>query len=260
MILRQLSLRAGLALALLLALCTPLLHAHSLYVCKDASPSTALAGRLFTFHVSGGHLASTVVVSVPVGGCTFVANGPNLTYTVSEDDAPGTVLTSVWAAPSNSLATWTFPQRSARVEVLGEQSTYVHFVNSVLTELSGRWTGGGSIFTNSGERVTHGFELHCDASVTPNRLEINFGGDRFHLTSLTSAYCFINSAGVPEIIGSGTGEYNGNTGYHISFVFTDAGEPGIHDYASYVITGPNSQTILSVAGNLDHGNQDYHKQ
>jgi len=35
----------------------------------------------------------------------------------------------------------------------------------------GRMTGGGSIFTDTGMRVTHGFELHCDATREPNNLE-----------------------------------------------------------------------------------------
>ncbi|OLD61385.1 MAG: hypothetical protein AUI33_14645 [Ignavibacteria bacterium 13_1_40CM_2_61_4] len=29
-------------------------------------------------------------------------------------------------------------------------------------------TGGGSVFTETGVRVTHGLELHCDANDQPN--------------------------------------------------------------------------------------------
>ena len=245
--------------AVVLAVCSPLVHANDLYICKDSSPSGALSGDIFTFHVTGGHLTSAVTVSVPVGHCVYVAQGANLQYNVSEDPYPGTVLSNVSAVPSNGLLSWQFPQRSALVEVF-QQSTYVHFTNSVQTEALGRWTGGGSIFTTSDERVTHGFELHCDPSHTPNRLEINFGGNRFHLSTLVTATCYFNRSGIPVIVGTGRGTYNGTTGYTIHFTFTDAGEPGRHDYASYLISGPNNQTILSASGYLTFGNHDYHKQ
>src|SRR5438093_804569 len=66
----------------------------------------------------------------------------------------------------------------------------------------GRMTGGGSIFTSSsdffvpaGTRITHGFELHCDASELPNNLEVNIhqangAGATFHLDTLTTASCW----------------------------------------------------------------------
>src|SRR5882672_5886748 len=59
----------------------------------------------------------------------------------------------------------------------------------------GRMTGGGSVFTTdgtevqTGDRVTHGFEIHCGAEngtiPLPNNLEINWSGNRFHLDYLT---------------------------------------------------------------------------
>src|SRR3954453_19059186 len=60
--------------------------------------------------------------------------------------------------------------------------------------LPGRMTGGGSIFTDSGVRVTHGFELHCSPESgptrEPNNLEINWdSGNHFHLNTLTSGDC-----------------------------------------------------------------------
>ena len=58
--------------------------------------------------------------------------------------------------------------------------------------LEGRMTGGGSVFTAGGARVTHGFELHCDTLDVPNRLEINWPGHRFHLESLISATCSLD--------------------------------------------------------------------
>ena len=50
-------------------------------------------------------------------------------------------------------------------------------------------TGGGSIFTADGTRVTHGFELHCDPNISPNKLEVNFDGNSFHLEQLTYVNC-----------------------------------------------------------------------
>ena len=58
----------------------------------------------------------------------------------------------------------------------------------------GRMTGGGSIFTESGTRVTHGFELHCDIDVGPNNLQVNFDGNSFHLESLTAVNCYDDPA------------------------------------------------------------------
>jgi len=122
----------------------------------------------------------------------------------------------------------------------------------------GRYTGGGSIFTSGGVRVTHGFELHCSIADVPNNLEINFDGDSFHLESLTSVHCTFPS-GIPTITGTGTGRYNGVSGATITFLFTDEGEPGTSDDASYLIVAGGS-TILSASADLTFGNQQFHAQ
>ena len=62
----------------------------------------------------------------------------------------------------------------------------------LLASVQGRMTGGGSVGMledNPGFRITHGFELNCNASKSPNSLEVNWGGHRFHLESLTSNSC-----------------------------------------------------------------------
>jgi hypothetical protein len=246
----------------LLSLATPLLHANDLVICKD-SASGALQNKAFTFDVSGGNLSRTSIVSVTVGQCVTVASGPNLVYTITEEAFNDSILTNVTAsgfdnsgAPVNGLVSpWSFPQRTVIVKVFTGNTT-VHFTNT--ESIKGRFTGGGSIFTSSGVRVTHGFELHCDPADVPNNLEINFDQNRFHLTSLTTASCFIDSSGVAVIIGSGTGLYNGIAGYTISFTFTDAGEPGIHDQAIYDIVGPGNTPILSTGNFLNKGNQQFH--
>jgi hypothetical protein len=137
---------------------------------------------------------------------------------------------------------------------------------STETYYQGRMTGGGSCVTASA-RVTHGFELHCDATVEPNNLEINFSGNRFHLESLDSAFCLDTdivqkppTAPFDTYIGSGTGRYNGVSGYAIDFTFTDAGEPGKNDTVDYLIIAPNGSVVLDVNEcPLTFGNHQAHR-
>lgn len=145
----------------------------------------------------------------------------------------------------------------------------------------GRMTGGGSIFTPAGVRVTHGFELHCNASIMPNRLQINIHTpqrDRFHLESLTSATCLDDPAIAPPppaapfdtYTGVGTGRFNGVSGFTINWTFTDAGEPGTSDQASYLIWLDSNGNDVVDAGevpvlqvgltNLTFGNHQAHPE
>jgi hypothetical protein len=132
--------------------------------------------------------------------------------------------------------------------------------------IPGQMTGGGSIISN-GLRVTQGMTLNCDAAYTPQRLEINWDGNRFHLEQLNSAFCSDNPsidagqpyAGFNTYTGSGLGRLNGVSGATIDWVFTDSGEPGSTDFASYTIRDANGNVILTASGNLDKGNQQAHK-
>jgi hypothetical protein len=131
-----------------------------------------------------------------------------------------------------------------------------------------RWmTGGGSVFTSSGVRVTHGFELYCSLSDGPNNLQVNWGkGNKFHLTSLTSAACTDDPAISPNpptatfdtYTGSGTGTYNGQAGATADWTFTDAGEPGTNDTATLTIKNAANVVVLSVSGTLNSGNHQAH--
>jgi hypothetical protein len=131
--------------------------------------------------------------------------------------------------------------------------------------LPGRMTGGGSIFAGS-MRITHGMELNCDATQNPQNLQINWQGNRFHLQQLTSAFCsndpYINpappEAGFNTFTGSGIGRLNGRAGATIDFTFTDAGEPGTSDTASYSIYNSSGALVLTGSGTLDKGNQQAH--
>ena len=128
-------------------------------------------------------------------------------------------------------------------------------------------TGGGSVFTQDGKRVNHGFEIHCNPDIEPQNLEVNFGGNRFHLTEMTSAFCedteldqLPRPAPFDTFTGTGEGRFNGVDGYHIEFVFTDAGEPGKKDTAEIMITDPSNALVLFVSGELRSGNQQAHPE
>jgi len=151
-----------------------------------------------------------------------------------------------------------------------------------LAWLPGRMTGGGSVFTSSatqgsvaGDRVTHGFELHCGAEdgtiPLPNNLEINWSGNRFHLDFLTFANCSDDptiepqppSAPFDTFEGFGKGSYNGEAGASIHFIFTDAGEPGRADTAQITVWSgdySSSPIVLQVdRAVLTFGNHQAHK-
>jgi len=130
-----------------------------------------------------------------------------------------------------------------------------------------RMTGGGSVFTKNPGRVTHGFELHCDASKLPNRLEVNWDkGNKFHLENLTSAVCVDDPnldeeqpvAGFDTYKGKGTGRYNGVSGATAEWKFTDDGEPGTTDHVKLEIKDVSNVVVLSVSGLLDRGNHQAH--
>ena len=140
-------------------------------------------------------------------------------------------------------------------------------IESEPTGATGRMTGGGSVFTVDGERVTHGFEIHCDLR-EPNNIEVNWpGGNNFHLTELTGALC-TDSPAIEQkppvapfdtFIGTGTGKLNNTDGARIEFVFVDAGEPGNLDTVSIQVFDENDNLVLDVSGPLDRGNQQAHR-
>ena len=129
-----------------------------------------------------------------------------------------------------------------------------------------RITGGGSVFTGSGMRVTHGFELRCDANDARQNLEVNWEGNRFHLLDVTRAQCTDDpnidsrpprSSRSDTYVGEGTGRYNGQSGATAQWTFTDAGEPGTSDTATITVRfGGN--VVLTVSGPLNKGNHQFH--
>jgi len=130
----------------------------------------------------------------------------------------------------------------------------------------GRMTGGGRVDTAAYGRVTHGFTLRCSSSDEPQQLQVNWGRNRFHLESLTSAFCGDNPALDPEspaaafdtFGGSGTGRLNGVANATVDFVFGDAGEPGSSDTITITIKDAGGDVVLVAAGLLGGGNHQAH--
>jgi hypothetical protein len=160
----------------------------------------------------------------------------------------------------------------------------------------GRMTGGGSVFVadtvngvtgaagvkirvnsanlDNQNRVTHGFELHCQAEgtppPTPNSLEINWkdaaGSHNFHLTNLVLAECTTDGlspnpppAPFDLMEGGGTGKLDNVPGATIYFQLTDHGEPGTSDTAMYEILDANGNLALYVPTTfITYGDQQAH--
>jgi hypothetical protein len=154
----------------------------------------------------------------------------------------------------------------------------------------GRITGGGSIFATvdgvPNTRITHGFELRCDASDPRQSLEINWPGanssqNNFHLSKLiNSVVCFDDPLSSPPpppgtVFDTYAGNtlFQGHTGFHgfgyavgtgtcnnkpatIYFILVDNGEPGTTDVAEYHITGGCTLNVGPAV--LTFGNHQFH--
>ncbi len=235
-------------------------------------------GMLIAAHPVTGLIGSCGNSGIAVGGdrLYLANNGCSQIYEVSKDFTISTLFA-------------TFPRRLEDLEcddltfaplgAIWSQDAYDRVINAWEIPagrcgfggggkpLQGRMTGGG-VFTSDGLRVTHGFELHCDASQGPNNLQVNWDGNRFHLEGLTSAACSDDPnideappvAGFDTYKGTGTGRYNGVSGATAEWTFTDAGEPGSNDFAKIVIKDADSNVVLSVSGTLNRGNHQAHAE
>jgi len=133
----------------------------------------------------------------------------------------------------------------------------------------GRFTGGGSQIRVGGARITRGLTIHCDLLLS-NNLEVNWGGDKFHMTEhLSTVACTDDplitqappAAPLDTLIGVGTGRYNNADGYTILFTLVDAGEPGKYDEAALFIyeTANPANVVLEVPlQRLSGGNLQAH--
>jgi hypothetical protein len=225
-----------------------------------------------------GQLLETAF-NLDAGNCLVVATadplGPisEVNVSITETPAAGTLLTGAVAETLDFVGNTgsTAFVNGATATATGDSRIIVTFTNEAEPpppSLPGRMTGGGSAFTSADVRVTHGFELHCDLS-DPNRLEVNWEGNRFHMTELSSALCTDDpafdegspKAGFDTFDGTGVGRYNGVDGFDIVFQFVDDGQPGTGDIARIVITDPSNgdAVVMSVANYLVKGNHQAHK-
>lgn len=153
--------------------------------------------------------------------------------------------------------------------------------------VDGRMTGGGSVFTDEndffvppGTRVTHGFQLHCEATDTPNNLQVDIhlpdgGGSRFHLEELDVAFCWNDPEAEPRppaapfdhYFGFGFGRLDGVSGFCADWIFTDEGEPGTNDRIELLRIwdcGGTEEFLFSILAEPGHpltfGNHQAHRQ
>jgi len=132
---------------------------------------------------------------------------------------------------------------------------------------NGRFTGGGKVVVSNAivpasgvVTVTKGFEVDCDMMPAHENLELNWaGGANFHMNKITSASCILSgiapnppTAPVNRIDATGTGSYNGATGYTVVFTLWDHGEPGVNDEAGFVVclTDPANPNSCSTSTSI----------
>jgi hypothetical protein len=133
--------------------------------------------------------------------------------------------------------------------------------------LPGRMTGGGSIFMPDGQRVTHGFQLRCDYTDPRQNLEINWGGNKFHMTRLQSVECTDDpdiDPGKPFAVFDTLtavvyGRCNKVENVMAILTFQDAGEPGAFDYGEIRMWGCPTGDFLTY-GLLNNGNHQAHME
>ncbi len=243
----------------------------------SASDRTATINLFFASvsgTLSGGTIRPTTI-EITTDGVTTQLN--NLLDSVDGGEWDSFAISVLVPAGATSLTVQPFSRDDLNTGFLPASFDWVAAAFSLEAEapsgLPGRMTGGGSVFTIDGARVTRGFQIHCDLRA-PNNLEVNWpGGNRFHLTQLTSAVCTDSPAVAQEppkapfdtFTGSGTGLYRGVPGARIEFVFVDAGEPGTSDTASIQVFDATGTLVLDVPGSstlpglLDRGNLQAHK-
>lgn len=162
----------------------------------------------------------------------------------------------------------TLPAGSTTVRDTVFRSTIVATFYNHISSVLGRMTGGGGQVRIDDVRITRGFTIHCDITLS-NNVEVNWPGNKWHIDKpLTSATCIDDPNIHPEpppapfdtFIGEGDGDLNGVPGSHIRFTFIDAGEPGgKNDKAQIEIWDANGNLVLNVPMSfLTNGNIQAH--
>jgi hypothetical protein len=253
------------SLALLIFLNAGVLQAHNVQICKASDATNPVTG-VFHFDISRGFTTSQ---DVAVGTCgPVIFNLGFSPITITEAGIADVILESITlSGPPPVSSNVNLNKNSITLSLPSDDNPVIVTFTNASIPPGGRWTGGGSINPTT-QRVTHGFELHCSVNALPNNLEVNWPEAthvRFHLEALTSVTCGTQNGScsangsVPFITGTGTGKFDGVSGATIAFTFTDAGEPGVDDFASYVINDAGGTNQLTASGCLQFGNQQFHK-
>lgn len=216
--------------------------------------------------------APTTTVNLAAGECQIVADAAAGTASATEQPATGTVLDSIvtvfTSGGETGPVTTTLPAGSTSASVdLATGSMVATFYNHPVST-PGRMTGGGNQITIGDVKVTRGFTIHCDITLS-NNLEINWPDNKWHITKpLTMALCVDDPAVHPEpppapfdtFIGEGIGEWNGQAGSLVRFTFVDAGEPGgKNDRAQIQVWAADGTLVLDVPMSfLNNGNLQAH--
>ena len=232
----------------------------------------------FTFTVDGG---PDQALSLAAGDCASIdqwAGWPPHQISVTELAQPDAMLdsiivTRILGGGPLSITTTKLTGTSTAMGRIEFEEGYVATYYNTPVSTNGRMTGGGNQLRVDGVRISRGFTIHCDITLS-NNVQVNWsGGNRWHLDKpITSAICLDdpNVSPVPPdapfdtFIGEGVGSLNGVDGSWIHFTFVDAGEPGSSDSAKIQIWAPGDAPgfdtpVLEVEGLLDHGNLQAHE-
>ena len=170
------------------------------------------------------------------------------------------------------MKAWT---RTAALAVVAAAAIPTAALGSGTLVDEGRMTGGGHTEGWSFKKevkVTHGFQLRCDEDDHRQNLQVNWEGNRFHLTDVEHIECHDSErdegmpvAGFDLLKGTGYGRYNGKAGAYIDFKLTDDGEPGggVDEFRLEIWTDDTkSKKVLRVySGTLiTKGNHQAHRE
>lgn len=271
-------------------LITPGTGTLTIRVCKFAE-DPATIGDFFTFNTSApsGTVTSPVSVqaqdinTLDTSKCATVWSRAATSFddetpvTVTEVVPTGVTLRSIRFIESDGdpvIPDITDPV-SPSVTVVASHGLYIFFKNEGEGGVPavGRMTGGGNQIVLGDVKVTRGFTIHCDITLS-NNIEINWPhANNWHLDKpIETAVCLDDPTVEPAppvapfdtFIGTATGSLNGVPGSVLHFTFVDAGEPGGDvDFAKIEIWAPGANPavdapVLFVNQTLTRGNVQAH--
>lgn len=149
-----------------------------------------------------------------------------------------------------------------RFEVLTSHASAWNFgVGLIQPYLAGRMVGAGMLATEDGLRVRHTFDLQCDQTLGPNRLEVATGSGTFSMQLVTRVVCHDDASagalgsrsGFDTHSGEGTGVLNGLPA-RAEWRFVDNGEPGHADAGHIIIKDAAGGVVVTASGSLIGGN------